>query len=299
MFKLLWNSATEMDVYNYSVTTKTSWKPFEGVKITEILKATTTDMTGVGVTVTDLRSAAESHVDTISYDGKKDSVNIQESLSYAEGHSDRIAKMYYKRNGSASIMRGWTSYIDKLMKVPKPEAGDKRSAIDVRIVGRINASQKLWAQKIRSKIQRAQTSKKALATRMAPTAENRRRKKRVLWSAEEDEGLRNGVRLHGCGSWKAILESSPILQERYRHVPVTKAREGLKDRWRNALSGSKSEKNSALSKYVACVPWPCHKWSSVEDEALELAVSKYGSSWKNILSNSKMFQALYDHMPGE
>ena len=251
MFKLLWNSATEMDVCDCSVTTVTSWKPFEGIELTEILKSTTTDMTGVGVTVTDLRSAAESHVDTISYGGKKNSANIQKSLSYAEGHSDRTAKMFYKKNGSTSTMRAWTSYIDTLMKMPKPEAGDERSAIDMRIVGRINASQKLWAQELRSKIQRARTSKKALATQMTPTAENRRRKKRVLWSAEEDEGLRNGVRLHGCGSWKAILENSPILQERYRHVPVTKAREGLKDHWRNTLSGSKSEKKSALSKYVA------------------------------------------------
>ena len=54
-----------------------SFLPFEGVQITKILKEITNDMTGVGVTVTALRSAAESHVDMIGYD--KQSENIQKA----------------------------------------------------------------------------------------------------------------------------------------------------------------------------------------------------------------------------
>ena len=54
-----------------------SFLPFKGVQITKILKEITNDMTGVGVTVTALRSAAESHVDTIGYD--KQSENIQKA----------------------------------------------------------------------------------------------------------------------------------------------------------------------------------------------------------------------------
>mmetsp|Transcript_17995 Transcript_17995/g.38847 ORF Transcript_17995/g.38847 Transcript_17995/m.38847 type:complete len:274 (-) Transcript_17995:420-1241(-) len=100
-----------------------SWKPFEGMQITQILKATTLDMTGVGVTITDLRSAAESHVDMIGYDCSKQGENIQKALSYAEGHSENIAKMFYKRNGSSSIMKAWTTYISEVMNFQEFSGG--------------------------------------------------------------------------------------------------------------------------------------------------------------------------------
>lgn len=42
--------------------------------ITKILKSVTIDMTGVAVTVTGLRSAAESHVDMISFEERRDDI---------------------------------------------------------------------------------------------------------------------------------------------------------------------------------------------------------------------------------
>ena len=53
-------------------------------------------------------------------------------LSYAEGHCDRIAKLFYKRNGSQSIMSAWTTYANKLMNID--DADDGTSAIDEKIV---------------------------------------------------------------------------------------------------------------------------------------------------------------------
>ena len=89
-----------------------SWQPFEQWEIMKMLKATTLDLSGVGITVTKLRSAAESHVDILQYDSAKESENIQRALSYAEGHSESIAKLFYKRNGSSSIMSWWTKYVE-------------------------------------------------------------------------------------------------------------------------------------------------------------------------------------------
>ena len=86
--------------------------------------------TGVPVTVTNLRSAAESHVDIIGYDGSKQSENIQKALSYAEGHSDSIAKLFYKRNGSSTIMKAWTLYVDKLMNIQDAGTDKDESTMD-------------------------------------------------------------------------------------------------------------------------------------------------------------------------
>jgi len=51
-----------------------SYLPFEDMAITTILKAITFDMTGINCTVTDLRSAAESHIDIIGYKEQNDSI---------------------------------------------------------------------------------------------------------------------------------------------------------------------------------------------------------------------------------
>ena len=77
---------------------KMTWQPFKGVNTTEVLKATTRDIGGVSMTVMDLRTAAESYIDQI------DKPDIQRGLSYAEGHSERIAKKYYRRNGSTCLL---------------------------------------------------------------------------------------------------------------------------------------------------------------------------------------------------
>ena len=83
-------------------------------------------------------------------------------------------------------------------------------------------------------------------------------------------------------------------------VAVDKARAGLKDRWRN-LKKSNSE-NKERSDYqdeeVEHQDYPRHVWSLAEDHALEWAVSVYGTSWKDIHDNTKMFREMYDHLPG-
>ncbi|KAL7543530.1 hypothetical protein ACHAXR_012842 [Thalassiosira sp. AJA248-18] len=177
-----------------------SWQPFKGMKITNIIKTTTLNMTGIGVTVTGLRCAAESHVDVLDYDCTK----IQRALSYVEGHSDRIAKMFYKRNGSSTIMKAWTKYVDKLMN---RESDDDVSAVDQKIINSISSSQKHWINEVQHKIWRIHNR------RQVPSGY---RKRRVDWSAEEDEELRERIGIHGDGNWKDIFDCSPILKKRYQ-----------------------------------------------------------------------------------
>lgn len=40
-----------------------------------------------------------------------------------------------------------------------------------------------------------------------------------------------------------------------------------------------------------------HEWTTFEDSALEKSVSEYGTSWKVILDNNKIFRDMYDHVP--
>ena len=198
-----------------------SFLPFEGVQITKILKEITNDMTGVGVTVTGLRSAAESHVDMIGYD--KQSENIQKALSYTEGHCESIAKLFYKRNGSQSIMSAWTTYANKLMNID--DADDGVTAIDEKIVESINKSQERWVKGVQSILHKATKQYQANTVSPAKAVDpeicnhsGKKRKSKTDWSANEDEELRKLIRIYGEGKWKDCLDNSPILQERYKMV---------------------------------------------------------------------------------
>ena len=200
-----------------------TWKPFEGIDMTQILKSVTHHMTGVSVTVTDLRSAAESHVDIIGYDCSKQSENIQKALSYAEGHSENIAKMFYKRNGSSTIMKAWTAYVNKLMNFQDDEAVDDVSGIDQEIQDSINKSQEQWVKEVQQKLWRIQSAAnhgedEVEHIKTISVAGSSPRKRRKEWSTEEDEELRKKVQLYGEGNWKVILEKSEVLRRRYAIV---------------------------------------------------------------------------------
>lgn len=181
--------------------------PFAGTDVTKILKSITHEMTGVGITVTDLRSAAESHVDTM-----QSSEHIQKALAYAEGHSEQIAKLFYKRNGSSTMMKEWTRYIDDLLGFDGREADNSSCAASQKILSNISLSQRRWVKQVQNELFKA---KGPLSTSKAVQS---CRKRRVEWSASEDVELKKRVRLHGDGNWKVILDSSVILKERYSMV---------------------------------------------------------------------------------
>ena len=187
---------------------KMIWQPFKGVNTTEILKATTYDIAGVSMTIMDLRTAAESYVDLI---GRSD---IQNGLSYAEGHTDRIAKKYYKRNGSTTMMGPWIDHIRGLVRGKENDSGNVASALDEQIEQRMEQSQQRWKEKL-EKLVRDVTNQK-----VAPVL---KRKARVEWTDEEDAELRRLVRNYGKGNWKAMLDNSPIMQKRYETAPTGKS----------------------------------------------------------------------------
>jgi len=124
------------------------------------------------------------------------------------------------------------------------------------------------------------------------------KRKRLEWTKEEDDELRKRAKIHGNGNWKDILDNSDILKNRYSGVTVLKAREGIRERWRRGLfkpsddqSASRNASTSTSNSY------PRHRWSTIEDSALELGVDMYGNNWKDILKNSTVLQEKYCHLP--
>ena len=184
-----------------------AWRPFEGRNTTEILKATTCDIAGVAMTIMDLRTAAESYADIV---GQAD---MQRALSFAEGHTERIAKQYYKRNGSTTLLKPWLDHIEELIhgQESSNNGGEFSSVLDEEIDKRMKLSQQKWKEEIVKKIHDSVDNSSSSAIK---------HKRRQDWSSEEDAELRRLLRIYGKGNWKEILEHSSILQERYRMAPT-------------------------------------------------------------------------------
>lgn len=183
------------------------WQPFKGVNTTEVLKATTRDIAGVSMTIMDVRTAAESYVDLVG------GADIKNALSYAEGHTERIAKQYYKRNGSTTVMKPWMDHIRGLIRGQDCDGGTVSNALDEQIEKRMEQAQKIFKKKIEDHIRGLANSK------VAPVI---KRKARKEWTEEEDAELRRLVRVHGKGNWKDMLDHSPIMQRRYKTAPTGK-----------------------------------------------------------------------------
>jgi hypothetical protein len=185
-----------------------TWRPFKGRNTTEVLKATTRDIAGVSMTIMDLRTAAESYVDLV---GRED---VQNALSFAEGHTVRIAKQYYKRNGSTTMMRPWIDHIEGLLHGHgNSNDNSNYSKLDEEIDERMELSQQEWRKKIEKEVRDLAHQKDTSIIK---------RKVREDWSKEEDEELRRLVRIYGKGNWKDILQSSQLLQKRYQTAPTGK-----------------------------------------------------------------------------
>jgi hypothetical protein len=214
------------------------WQPFQGVDTTEILKATTSDIAGVPMTIMNLRTAAESYADLT---GKED---IQNALSYAQGHTDKVAKQYYKRNGSTTKMKSWTDHIRVLIRGQEQDrnggnggngvvssmikfirgltsfksygqdyVGDNiASAMDEKMEWRMEQSQQTFKEHYEKRV-------RDIANEVTPVI---KRKARENWTEEEDIELRRLVQVHGKGNWKDMFDDSPIMQRRYQTAPTGK-----------------------------------------------------------------------------
>lgn len=183
-----------------------TWQPFKGVNTTEVLKATTRDIAGVPMTIMDVRTAAESYVDFVG------NADIQNALSYAEGHTERIAKQYYKRNGSTTTMKPWMDHIRGLIRGQDCDSGNS-SALDEQIEKRMEQAQKRFKEKIEEHIRDLANNK------VGPVI---KRKARKEWTEEEDAELSRLVRVHGKGNWKDMLDDSSIMQRRFQSAPTGK-----------------------------------------------------------------------------
>ena len=123
--------------------------------------------------------------------------------------------MFYKRNGSESIMKAWTSNVNKLMNIHDVE--DDNDIVDRKILDSISSSQERWVKGVQSVVQSSlknpATSKSSAKVTLYT---NSTRKRRSKFSVEEDEELRKRIRLHGEGNWKDIYDNSRLFQDRYK-----------------------------------------------------------------------------------
>ena len=226
MLKLLWKVTKD----EYESETNI-WRPFEGKYTTEILKATTYDIADVPMTIMDLRTAAESYADLV---GQED---MQSALGVAEGHTERVAMQYYRRNGSSTMMRPWVDHIEKLIH-GQDDSGDNGgvdSAMDEKIEKTMELSQQEWVRKVEKEIRDLtiadQKKRKELADQMKRKAladqKGQPTMKRKVWSEEDDTELRKLVRIHGVGNWMDMLEDSSMLKERYDTAPTGKFKDSV------------------------------------------------------------------------
>lgn len=202
IFQLLWKTTKSQD--GKSSTPTNTWQPFKHVDGTKILKETTEDIAGVAMTITNLRTAAETHAE--QYAGE----DVKNALAFAQGHSNRIANQHYRRNSSATKIAPWANHIEKFLSNEDSSCEDTRfqGVLDRKIEEDMKKSQKEWEAKMKKKIHDI-------------TEDDRRSKlpkylnPRLWWSKEEDAELTRLVKHHGK-QWDEIYDNSLILQQRYK-----------------------------------------------------------------------------------
>jgi len=206
-------------------------------------------------------------------------------------------------------MQPWTTYINKLMNIEQDEP--ESDAVDKKILDSIAKSQERWVKgvqsilarrsKAQSKVLRNSTLKPSMISPSFAMAKGSvlpgtKKKKGSGWTEEEDDELRKRAIIHGNGNWKDILDNSVILKNRYSGVTVLKAREGIRERFRRGLFKRSSDQTSRNAS-TSTSSYPRHRWSVIEDSALELGVDMYGNNWEDILKNSTVLQEKYCHLP--
>lgn len=210
MFRLLWQT-TELHEDDDDPTVTKTWQPFKRINAAKLLRDTTLDIAGVPVTISSLRTAAE------SYAAQYGSEDVQSALNFAEGHTNRVANEYYRRHGSAAKMAPWESHIERLLNnqdSPDDDNAHFESRLDEKIEKRMKRSQERWKNTINQKIHDLNVAEKK--------KQLRKMVKILHWSVEEDAELRSLTRYHGEGYWKEILEDSVLIKKRYETVPSGK-----------------------------------------------------------------------------
>ena len=184
------------------------WKPFQGVDPTNILSKITQEMTGVSMTIMDLRTAAESYAELDLADNKE----IQDALNAAEGHTRQTAAENYSRNSQTNLMRPWKNHVEGLL-YEEGCSNDRTLALDKMIEGKLEESSRKWKAKIERKINRLKEVAKQ---------KQQKHKEPTFWTEKEDDELRRCVKLYSTKkeiSWSRIMKGSVVLQKRYANSP--------------------------------------------------------------------------------
>lgn len=208
IFQCLLDVNNFLDGTETEESTRMSWKPFEMIDVTKVLKAVTLDIAGVPMTIMDIRTVAESHVDVSS-----DPV-VKRGLSFAQGHTERTAKEYYRRNGSTTLMDPWSSHVEGMIYGRNTidnsgDDDDNDDEVGEKIEKRMEESQKRWKTMVLKEINDFQVEDEVPAINPKRTAH---------WSKEEDKELLKMVKQFGAFNWRAILKSSSLLRRRYKRT---------------------------------------------------------------------------------
>jgi len=216
MFRLLWQTTQLHEDDDDPMVTKT-WQPFKRINVAKILKDTTVDIAGVPVTISSLRIAAE------SYAAQYGSEDVQSALNFTEGHTNRVANEYYRRNSSAAKMAPWESRIERLLD--NQDSSDDRahfeSILDKKIEKRMKRSQQKWKNTIKQKVHDLTVADKK--KQQMKMKQQRKMVRISKWSAEEDAELRSLAMHHGEGCWKEMLEDSVLIKKRYETIKSGKS----------------------------------------------------------------------------
>ena len=205
IFKLLRETTQSQDD---DLAETNTWQPFKEIDPTKILKEITLDIAGVPVNVRSLRIAAE------SYAAQYASEDVQNALTFAEGHTNRVANEHYRRNGSATKIAPWESHIETLLNNNDFSSEDVRfqRRLDKKIENKMKRSQQEWKLRIKKKIDDLTEADRR--SKLPKFSGVRKKKSEYHWSDEEDAELKRLVKRHGK-HWREIYDDSVLLQKRY------------------------------------------------------------------------------------
>lgn len=285
-------SSSEQEIFQswYELTTlrswqdNTTWRPFDGLDTTTVLKVVTRDIVDVPITTSILRTAVESYVEDL-----EDREDIRDAVHHAEGHTSDIAQRHYKRQSSEVTMKGWSNHVQPLIE-HLPPTEERQDEVWSKLCSAATASEKRWLTAFNDQMNK----QKSLAERAAMP---KIRSKRATWLKEEDDELRKCMKKFRDSHfiWKDILDNSDLLQRRFCGRDVLLSRAALKDRYRVLMKKSINSSTTSLVIHPQ-VQKSRKPWSIDEDQELldlENDFSTSNSKWKDILEHSELLQSRY------
>ena len=135
--------------------------------------------------------------------------NEQESITEDQKHSSVVAKVHYQKRRSRDVATKAHECLTKLH-------GERGCRLDEDVCSRLSDSSNTSPEKELTNGDKT-TATALNTTKNEPAADvNNRKKKLLLFTPEEDEYLKNGIRRHGFGQWTAILRDPRYMFQKGR-----------------------------------------------------------------------------------